>query len=106
MSKISHRAAAATRSFSMVGAFFQSLQQQTAGHAAPCDFTFGNPHEMPLPGLIAGLMWFACKTSEARHRGWIDRTRERSRITSRTLTQACTVSPGRTGARKRSCWEI
>src|SRR5258708_39327605 len=39
-----------------------------------CDFTFGNPHEMPLPGIVAALReravprdesWFAYKTSEA-----------------------------------------
>jgi aspartate aminotransferase len=38
------------------------------------DFTFGNPHELPLPGLVAALRehaqphdknWFAYKTSEA-----------------------------------------
>src|SRR5687768_6826732 len=38
-----------------------------------CDFTFGNPHEMPLPGLVDALRrhalpqdknWFAYKTSE------------------------------------------
>ena len=37
------------------------------------DFTFGNPHELPLPGLVAaireraqphGKNWFAYKTSE------------------------------------------
>jgi aspartate aminotransferase len=39
-----------------------------------CDFTFGNPHEMPLPGLVEAIRrhaiplnkdWFAYKTSEA-----------------------------------------
>ena len=38
-----------------------------------CDFTFGNPHEMPLGGLVSAIReravphnknWFAYKTSE------------------------------------------
>ena len=38
-----------------------------------CDFAFGNPHEMPLPGFTSALLewttpqskdWFAYKTSE------------------------------------------
>lgn len=46
----------------------------TAGRRpAVCDFTFGNPHEMPLPGLVDALDrwampqdqdWFAYKLSE------------------------------------------
>lgn len=43
------------------------------GQAGVCDFTFGNPHEMPLPELVDALQrwaapqdkdWFAYKTSE------------------------------------------
>jgi aspartate aminotransferase len=39
-----------------------------------CDFTFGNPHELPLPGLVSAIRehavphnknWFAYKSSEA-----------------------------------------
>ena len=38
-----------------------------------CDFTFGNPHEMPLAGIVSAIRegavprdknWFAYKTSE------------------------------------------
>lgn len=74
MSTISRRAAAAASTFSRVETFHRGLARQTAAHAAPCDFTFGNPHEMPLPGLVAALKagieprrpdWFAYKTSEA-----------------------------------------
>lgn len=74
MSMVSHRAAAAADAFSAVGSFFQGLSERTAACAAPCDFTFGNPHEMPLPGLVSALRqgiepqgpdWFAYKTSEA-----------------------------------------
>lgn len=41
--------------------------------ADPCDFVFGNPHEMPLPGMVEALRqaceprspdWFAYKVSE------------------------------------------
>ena len=54
-------------------------ERQRAGEPGPdvCDFTFGNPHEMPLPGLVDAIRrhaepravdWFAYKTSEARPR--------------------------------------
>ena len=45
-----------------------------------CDFTFGNPHEMPLEGLVAAIReraiphdknWFAYKTSEPDPRAFI-----------------------------------
>src|SRR4051812_10834796 len=45
-----------------------------------CDFTFGNPHEMPMPGLVAAIRehaqphdknWFAYKTSEAQPQAFI-----------------------------------
>ena len=45
-----------------------------------CDFTFGNPHEMPLPPLVEAIRrhavplnkdWFAYKTSEAEPRAFI-----------------------------------
>ena len=44
------------------------------------DFTFGNPHEMPLPGLVAAIRehaqpqdknWFAYKSSEAESREFL-----------------------------------
>jgi aspartate aminotransferase len=45
-----------------------------------CDFTFGNPHEMPLPGIVTALReralprdknWFAYKTSEAEPQAFV-----------------------------------
>jgi aspartate aminotransferase len=45
-----------------------------------CDFTFGNPHEMPLAGIVAAIRdnavphdknWFAYKTSEAEPQAFI-----------------------------------
>ena len=47
------------------------------------DFTFGNPHEMPLPGLVAAIReravphdknWFAYKTSEAEPQAFLAET--------------------------------
>ena len=55
----------------------QAMRARAAGRPEACDFTFGNPHEMPLPGLVAALRrsveprredWFAYKTSEAEPR--------------------------------------
>src|SRR5262249_35121113 len=45
-----------------------------------CDFTFGNPHEMPLDGLVGAIRqraiphdkdWFAYKTSEERPQAFL-----------------------------------
>ncbi len=44
------------------------------------DFTFGNPHEMPLPGLVTAIReralphdknWFAYKTSEEKAQAFL-----------------------------------
>lgn len=72
---ISSRIAAADTAFAAVKAFYTS-SRYSARRFDPgvCDFTFGNPHEMPLPGLVAAIReharphdtnWFAYKTSEA-----------------------------------------
>jgi len=54
--------------------FFNSHYGQRRGSPEICDFTFGNPQEFPLPGLVQALQknaepqdhaWFAYKTSEA-----------------------------------------
>ena len=45
----------------------------SGGRSGICDFTFGNPHEMPLEGIVDAISegalpqdknWFAYKTSE------------------------------------------
>lgn len=50
-----------------------------------CDFTFGNPHELPLPGFVAALRtwieprharWFAYQTSDERARATVARSLE------------------------------
>ncbi len=73
MDGVSERGRAAAAEFATVGAFFERMQARR-GDADACDFTFGNPHEMPLPGLVAALRdaveprsedWFDYKDSEA-----------------------------------------
>jgi aspartate aminotransferase len=54
--------------------YFFSRYAERRGDPRICDFTFGNPHEMPLPPLVEAIRrhaiplnkdWFAYKTSEA-----------------------------------------
>jgi aspartate aminotransferase len=71
---VSRRATAADEGFARVGEFyFSSRYGKRRGAADICDFTFGNPHEMPLSGLVDALThaavpqdknWFAYKSSE------------------------------------------
>lgn len=73
-SVVSQRARVADAAFARVGAFyFTSRYGEKRGDAAISDFTFGNPHEMPLQGLVDALRgaavpqdknWFAYKSSE------------------------------------------
>ncbi|MFT3916723.1 MAG: aminotransferase class I/II-fold pyridoxal phosphate-dependent enzyme [Anaeromyxobacteraceae bacterium] len=74
MAIVSRRAAAADRGFEDVKRFlFDSRYGERRGDPEIADFTFGNPHEMPLDGLVTALReaarpldehWFAYKTSE------------------------------------------
>jgi len=57
--------------------FYESYMADVDKGDVVSDFTFGNPHEMPLPGLVAALRkhiepettdWFAYKTNEAEPR--------------------------------------
>ena len=70
---ISGRAAAAADEIAVLKGFFETLSSRLEGRGDACDFTFGNPHEMPLSGLVAALHagaeprsadWFAYKASE------------------------------------------
>jgi aspartate aminotransferase len=71
---ISTRIAAADAAFAPVKQFyFASRYGERRLAPGICDFTFGNPHELPLPGLVAAIRkqavpqdknWFAYKTSE------------------------------------------
>jgi len=69
---MSTRATAAKAAVDVVTSFFARMQD-VADEPDALDFTFGNPHEMALPGLSAALRahaeprsvdWFAYKTSE------------------------------------------
>jgi aspartate aminotransferase len=70
----SSRVQAADAAFDPVKRFFSaSRYSERRGVRGVCDFTFGNPHELPLPGLVDAIRahalprdehWFAYKTSE------------------------------------------
>ena len=69
---MSDRAARAKASIDVVTAYFTRIQATTDDPDA-LDFTFGNPHELALPGLTAAIQgqveprsvdWFAYKSSE------------------------------------------
>jgi len=71
----SSRIRAADAAFAAVKEFYSSSRYaERRFDPGVSDFTFGNPHEMPLPGLVAAIReratphdknWFAYKTSEA-----------------------------------------
>jgi aspartate aminotransferase len=72
---VSSRIVAAEAAFAPVTRFyFQSRYAERRFAPGISDFTFGNPHELPLPGIVAAIReravpldknWFAYKTSEA-----------------------------------------
>ncbi len=80
MSHFSQRSLAAADQFSAIAEFYDSYIRDVEDGAVTSDFTFGNPHEMPLPGLVSALRryiepkapdWFAYKTNEAESRAVI-----------------------------------
>jgi len=74
MTILSHRTAAANIAFEAVkNLYFNSRYAERRTDSGIADFTFGNPHEMPLDGIVAAIRegalpqnkdWFAYKTSE------------------------------------------
>jgi aspartate aminotransferase len=78
---VSKRVHSADAAFAVVRDFYMSsryAEQRTDDDI--CDFTFGNPHEMPLDGLVAAIRqralphdkdWFAYKTSEERPQAFL-----------------------------------
>ncbi|HXF52771.1 MAG TPA: aminotransferase class I/II-fold pyridoxal phosphate-dependent enzyme [Hyphomicrobiaceae bacterium] len=74
MPVVSRRVRAADAAFAAVRDFyFTSRYAERRLAPGVCDFTFGNPHEMPLQGMVSALRdkltprdknWFAYKTSE------------------------------------------
>lgn len=81
MSVISARIRAADAAFEAVKTFyFSSRYGERRLEPGICDFTFGNPHEMPLEGIVAAIReraiaqdknWFAYKTSEEEPRAFL-----------------------------------
>jgi aspartate aminotransferase len=71
---VSQRTTAANSAFATVKHFyFTSRYGERRGDPSIADFTFGNPHEMPLEGMVAAMRaaavpqnkdWFAYKASE------------------------------------------
>ncbi len=81
MQAISNRIKAAAYCNERVHQFY-FLSRCAKRRAEPgiCDFTFGNPHEMPLPDLVEAIRrhaiplnkeWFAYKTSEAEPQAFV-----------------------------------
>lgn len=77
MTIVSDRAISAGDELRVIFDFFQSYRDGVEDKDVLADLTFGNPHEMPLPGLVAALKthiepkrtdWFAYKTSEQKPR--------------------------------------
>ena len=74
MDVISERSRAAAASIAVIEEFyFRSRYGVRRGNPDICDFTFGNPHEFPLPGIVESIQsravpqnkdWYAYKTSE------------------------------------------
>jgi aspartate aminotransferase len=73
MEGLSSRVRAAAGEFAPVSAVILSALERIAGRPGACDFLLGNPHEMPLDGLVSALRagveprsedWFAYKTNE------------------------------------------
>ena len=74
MRVVSERIRRATAAFAPVKAFYFTSRYGERRHdPGICDFTFGNPQEMPLDGLVSALReraiphdkgWFAYKTTE------------------------------------------
>src|SRR4030095_6484552 len=78
---ISSRIKAADAAFAAVKQFY-SASRYSERRFAPdiSDFTFGNPHEMPLPGLVTAIRehalphdknWFAYKSSEEKPQAFL-----------------------------------
>jgi aspartate/methionine/tyrosine aminotransferase len=86
MSVLSHRSRSASDEMRPVLDFFTSYRAGTPDAEVRADLTFGNPHEMPLGGLVSALKahaepesvdWFAYKTSEEAPRAVVAQALER-----------------------------
>ncbi|MEM8632727.1 MAG: aminotransferase class I/II-fold pyridoxal phosphate-dependent enzyme [Pseudomonadota bacterium] len=80
MTHLSQRARSAAAELSVIFDFFSRYRDTADGTDVVADFTFGNPHEMALPGLVEVLKrraepattdYFAYKTSEEEPRATV-----------------------------------
>src|SRR4029078_6454639 len=88
MSVVSERIGAADAAFGAIRDFYlTSRYGKRRGEPNICDLTFGNPHEMPLSGLVTALReralpkhkdWFAYKTSEEEPQAFLAQRRRRA----------------------------
>ena len=86
MNEVSRRVRAAEAAFAPVADFyFRSRYADRRFQKGVADFTFGNPQEMPIDGLVSALRdsaipqnrnWFAYKTSEDEPRAFLAEHRE------------------------------
>src|SRR3546814_14928329 len=68
---VSDRVIAATASMAAVQDFyFNSRYADRRGQPGVCDFTFGNPQEFPLPGLVQALH----RQADLQSASWYDYT--------------------------------
>jgi aspartate aminotransferase len=84
MSIVSTRVRGAQNTGSAISDFyFKSRYGERRGAATICDFTFGNPHELPLDGLVQAIRtrampqhkdWFAYKNSEPEAQAFLAET--------------------------------
>jgi aspartate aminotransferase len=78
---VSSRVSAAQQAFAPITHFyFDSRYGARRREPGICDFTFGNPHELPLPGLVEAIReraiprdehWYAYKSSEQEPRAFL-----------------------------------
>lgn len=81
MTVLSRRIAAAETTFDPIARFYSASRYAERRFAeGVSDFTFGNPHEMPLPGIVDAIRghavpqdanWFAYKNSEEKPQAFI-----------------------------------
>jgi aspartate aminotransferase len=81
MSGTSSRIRAADAAFAAANRFYSSSRYaERRSQPGISDFTFGNPHELPLPGLVTAIReralphnkdWYAYKTSEVEPRAFL-----------------------------------
>ncbi|WP_421724648.1 aminotransferase class I/II-fold pyridoxal phosphate-dependent enzyme [Bauldia sp.] len=80
MTPVSKRVQAADDAFRAIADFYDALAEKRRDGDDVCDFTFGNPNEMPLPPLVDAIRqraipqderWYAYKSSDEESRAFV-----------------------------------